>query len=54
MNNLTNYSMVQGHNFVSPMRGTTASASAAVPHQHHFHKQRDMSSSPYVQKKSVN
>ena len=38
-----NYSMVQGHNFVSPLRGAI---SAAVPH-----KQREMSSSPYVHKK---
>jgi len=38
-----NYSMIQGHNFVSPLRGAT---SAAVPHN-----KRDMSSSPYMQKK---
>ena len=57
MNNMnTNYSMIQGHNFVSPLRGATTTSSAAVPHQTLYqhtslHQKRDMSSSPYMQKK---
>lgn len=45
MNSSNNYSMIQ-HSFISPLRAANI-ASAAVP----TNNRRDMSSSPYLQKK---